>query len=80
MVNISVLVDGDVGLVFVVEGCGIVKLFFVFKFFDVYLGIYIFFILVGDGSIMVLWGKGIIGYVVEIGDIVFLMDVSLVSL
>lgn len=77
--NISVLVDGDAGSVFVVEGRGTAKPSLVSKLFDVHSGTHILPTSVGDGSITVPWGKGIIGHVAETGDTVSLTDASLVS-
>lgn len=75
--NISVLVDGDAGSVFVVEGRGTAKPSLVSKLFDVHSGTHILPTSVGDGSITVPWGKGIIGHVAETGDTVSLTDASL---
>ncbi|XP_062584401.1 dual 3',5'-cyclic-AMP and -GMP phosphodiesterase 11A-like isoform X2 [Saccostrea cucullata] len=74
--NISVLVDGDAGSVFVVEGRGTGKPSLVSKLFDLHSGTHILPTSMGDGSITVPWGKGIIGHVAETGDTISLMEAS----
>ncbi|XP_022286259.2 dual 3',5'-cyclic-AMP and -GMP phosphodiesterase 11A-like isoform X2 [Crassostrea virginica] len=74
--NISVLVDGDAGSIFVVEGRGTAKPSLVSKLFDLHSGTHILPTSMEDGSITVPWGKGIIGHVAETGDTVSLTDAS----
>ncbi|XP_061180019.1 dual 3',5'-cyclic-AMP and -GMP phosphodiesterase 11A-like isoform X2 [Saccostrea echinata] len=74
--NISVLVDGDAGSIFLVEGRGTGKPSLVSKLFDLHSGTHILPTSMGDGSITVPWGKGIIGHVAETGDTISLMEAS----
>nr|XP_022286259.1 dual 3',5'-cyclic-AMP and -GMP phosphodiesterase 11A-like isoform X2 [Crassostrea virginica] len=74
--NISVLVDGDAGSIFVVEGRGTAKPSLVSKLFDLHSGTHILPTSMEDGSITVPWGKGIIGHVAETGETVSLTDAS----
>ncbi|XP_048728565.2 dual 3',5'-cyclic-AMP and -GMP phosphodiesterase 11A-like isoform X3 [Ostrea edulis] len=74
--NVSVLVDGDAGSVFVVEGRGTGKPSLVSKLFDLHAGAHILPTSMGDGSITVPWGKGIIGHVAETGETISLRDAS----
>jgi dual 3',5'-cyclic-AMP and -GMP phosphodiesterase 11 len=78
--NVSVLVDGDAGSIFVVEGRGTGKPSLVSKLFDLHAGAHILPTSMGDGSITVPWGKGIIGHVAETGETISLRDASQVSL
>lgn len=77
--NISVLVDGDAGSVFVVEGRGSNRPVLVSKLFDVHSGTSIFPSTSGQSSIKVAWGQGIIGHVAAKGDTVNILDANKVS-
>jgi dual 3',5'-cyclic-AMP and -GMP phosphodiesterase 11 len=74
--NISVLVDGDDGSLFVVEDKANGKGTLVSKMFDVHSGTRIIPSNSGDGSIRIPWGKGIIGYVAETGEDVNLLNAN----
>ncbi|XP_021357085.1 dual 3',5'-cyclic-AMP and -GMP phosphodiesterase 11A-like isoform X2 [Mizuhopecten yessoensis] len=75
--NISVLVDGDAGSVFVLEGKGSNRPVLVSKLFDIHSGTSIFPSTSGQSSIKVAWGKGIIGHVAAQGDTVNILDASM---
>ncbi|XP_033733094.1 dual 3',5'-cyclic-AMP and -GMP phosphodiesterase 11A-like [Pecten maximus] len=75
--NISVLVDGDAGSVFVVEGKGSSRPVLVSKLFDIHSGTSILPSTSGESSIKVAWGKGIIGHVAAIGDTVNILDANM---
>lgn len=77
--NISILVDGDKGSLFVVEGRSSGRGSLVSKIFDIHSGTHILPATSGDGSIRVPWGKGIIGHVGDSGETVNLTKASQVS-
>ena len=77
--NSSVLMECDTGSLFVVEGKHGGRMSLVSKLFDVHSGTHILPSTMGDGSVTVPWGKGIIGYVADTGESVNILDASEVS-
>ncbi|GAB6031988.1 hypothetical protein CHUAL_010366 [Chamberlinius hualienensis] len=73
--NLSILLDADGASLFIVEGPK-GKQCLVSKVFDVHCGTNMLPTMGGDNMIQVPWGKGILGYVADTGDVVNLADSS----
>ncbi|XP_052829828.1 dual 3',5'-cyclic-AMP and -GMP phosphodiesterase 11A [Octopus bimaculoides] len=74
--NISILVDGDKGSLFLVDKSIKEKPVLVSKIFDVHSGTTLMPSVTTDASITVQWGKGIIGHVAEVGETVNIGNAS----